>query len=141
MTDEAVACILDPGSQIVAISSDKARELALPYNPETQIRMQSANGTFDFTRGVAENVPVELRGGITIFLQMHVVDNAAYDILLGRPFEVLTMCKAENGPDGSHEITITCPNTSKKVTIPTYARGRVPRALTEPRSVFPASMN
>ena len=89
--------------------------------------------------GIAENVPVELRGGIVIYLQMHVVENAAYDVLLGRPFDVLTSCKVENGADGSHEITITCPNTAKQLVIPTYARGKVPTFAAEPQTGFQTS--
>ena len=45
--------------------------------------MVSANGTTEETLGLARDVPVELDGGITIYLQMYVVRNTNYNLLLG----------------------------------------------------------
>ena len=134
-----VECILDPGSQIVAINASKCFELGIPYDHNSRIPMQSANGTVTETKGLARDVPVELRGGIVLYLQMHVVESAAYDILLGRPFDVLTACVAKNDSAGRQEIVVTCPNTKRSLTIPTYARGEAPSVKPEAPAGFQAS--
>ena len=56
-------------------------------------------------------------------LQVHVMENPAYDILLGRPFEVLTRASSQNDQGGGCTLTITDPNTFKKSTMVTWARG------------------
>ena len=140
VNDQAmVECILDPGSQIVAISATKCYELGIPYDHTATIPMQSANGAVDRTLGLARNVLFELRGGIVLQLQMHVVDTSSYDILLGRPFDVLVSCIAKNDPSGRQEIVVTCPNTGRSLTLPTYARGEAPRTSREPPAGFQTS--
>jgi hypothetical protein len=84
--------------------------------------MQSANGSISPSLGLARNVPF-LIGDITLYLQVHVVRNPAYDILLGRPFGVLTQSVIHNFSDENQTITICDPNTGKVVTVPTLPRG------------------
>jgi hypothetical protein len=84
-----VESIVDPGSSIIAMSEDICHELGLTYNPSIHLPMQSANGGIDETLGLARNVPCEL-GSITLFMQVHIICDPAYDILLGCPFNVLT---------------------------------------------------
>ena len=55
------------------------------YDPAIKLNMQSANGTRDWSLGLARNVPFTI-GTITLYLQVHIIDSPAYDILLGRPF-------------------------------------------------------
>ncbi len=121
-----VECVLDGGSQIVAISAEKAYELGISYDPTAKVPMQSANGAVNETKGLARNVSLQLKGGIVVYLQMHVVENASYDILLGRPFEVLVGSRANSENDSRQEIVVTCPNTGETLTIPMYARGEAP---------------
>jgi CBS domain-containing protein len=121
-TDVEVESVLDGGSQIVAIDTMVARAVRLTWDPDTTIHMQSANGQLQKTRGLARNVPFVL-GGLTVYLQLHVVDNAPFQILLGRPFDVLTESMVQNFPDGDQVLTITCPNTGTRCAIPTYRRG------------------
>ncbi|RPD58699.1 hypothetical protein L227DRAFT_504864, partial [Lentinus tigrinus ALCF2SS1-6] len=127
-----VECILDPGSQIVAINADMCYRLSIAYDERNTIPMTAANGTENRTKGLAENVPLLFAGGITVWLQMHVVENAAYDILLGRLFDVLTSCVVRNIGGGRQEVVLTCPNTHKTLTLPTYARGESPRVNQPP---------
>jgi hypothetical protein len=56
-------------------------------------------------------------------LQVHVLHAPAYDILLGRPFDVITQSVVRNFPDENQTVTILDPNTSKKATVPTIQRG------------------
>ena len=44
--------------------------------------MQLANREVDKTLGLARNVPILVRD-ITLYIQFHIVQNPAYDVLLG----------------------------------------------------------
>ncbi|OSX66159.1 hypothetical protein POSPLADRAFT_1133345 [Postia placenta MAD-698-R-SB12] len=119
---EQIECIVDPGSQIVAMSEEVCLGLNLLFDPTIQLNMQSANGEVDRSLGLIRNVPFRI-GEIVLYLQAHVIRNAAYDILLGRPFDVLTQSVVKNFADENQTITILCPNTGETVTIPTILSG------------------
>ncbi|KAG5349610.1 hypothetical protein C0989_002763 [Termitomyces sp. Mn162] len=65
---EEVECITNSGSQIISMSAKIASNLGLSYNPNIVLNMQSAN----------------------VYLQIHVLQSPAYNILLRHPFDVLT---------------------------------------------------
>ncbi|EED82441.1 predicted protein [Postia placenta Mad-698-R] len=119
---EQIECIVDPGSQIVAMSEEVCLGLNLLFDPTIQLNMQSANGEVDRSLGLIRNVPFRI-GEIVLYLQAHVIRNAVYDILLGRPFDVLTQSVVKNFADENQTITILCPNTGETVTIPTTLSG------------------
>lgn len=119
---EIVECILDPGCQIIAMSEPICHALGLAYDPTVRIPMQSANKQIDHTLGIVRNVSVQA-GDIVVYVQAHVVRNAAYDFLLGRPFDVLTHSVVTNFGNEEQTITIECPNSGNIATIPTYPRG------------------
>jgi hypothetical protein len=56
-------------------------------------------------------------------LQIHVIWSPAYDILLGRPFDVLTESMVKNFANEDQTITIVDPNSRRTATIPTIPRG------------------
>ena len=118
--------ILDGGSSIVAISEACCHNLQLPIDPVVELTMQSANGTVERAIGMARDVPCTLLGGITVLLQMYVLRNAPYNILLGRPFEALLHATIENIDSDTQFITVNCPNTGTVRKIPTHPRGRTP---------------
>lgn len=117
-----VECVIDPGSQIVSMSEATCHALGLHYDPSIILNMQSANGTVDSSLGLARNVPFRI-GDIVIYLQVHVIREAAYDILLGRPFDVLTASVIRNYHNEDQTITLHCPNSGATATVPTFARG------------------
>ncbi len=119
---EKVEAILDPGCQVVAMSEEILLALAIPYDPTICLSMISANGNVDETLGIACNVPF-LVGNITLYLQVHVLQAPAYDILLGCPFDVLTKLVIRNYSDENETITICDPNTGCTATVPTVQRG------------------
>ena len=96
--------------------------LALHYDPTIRLHMMFANGGVDQSLGLAWNVPFVV-GDITIYLQVHILCNPAYNILLGRPFNVLTQSIVRNFADENQTITIIDPNTGRKATILTIPRG------------------
>ena len=86
---DKIEALLDPGCQIVVMSEEVCNALALHYNPTIHLNMMSANGSIDQSLGLACNV-LFLIGNIMLYLQVHILRNPAYNILLGRPFDVLT---------------------------------------------------
>ncbi|KAJ6567928.1 hypothetical protein DFH09DRAFT_918330, partial [Mycena vulgaris] len=119
---EIVESIIDGGSQIIAMSEAVCHDLGLSYDPRIVLRMQSANGSVTPSLGLARNVPFRI-GDITIYLQVHIVRNPAYDVLLGHPFHVLTQSIVRTFANEDQTITICDPNTGKIATVPTVPRG------------------
>ena len=119
-----VECILDGGSMIVTMSEVVARQADLNWNPDIVIQVESANQSVDTSLGLAENVPFRI-GGIIVYLQVHIIRNAAYDVLLGRPFDCITQLVVQNSRDGQQLITLTDPNDEARcLTVPTQERKR-----------------
>ena len=108
------------------MSRETAIECKVTWNPDITINMQSANGQISRTCGLAKNVPFSF-GEVTVYLQVHIVDNSPYKILLGRPFDVLTESRVVNSAEGTQMIVITDPNTKHRVTLPTYPKGHLPK--------------
>ena len=133
-----VEAILDPGSQIIAMAEDICFDLGLAYDPTIVLNMQSANGEVDQSLGLARNVPLQI-GNMTLYIQVHIIRSPAYDILLGRPFDILTESVVRNFANEDQTITIFDPNSGRRATVPTLARGRPRRPLQRPN--FLASMN
>ena len=100
--------------------------------------MQSANGEVDPSLGLARNVPMRI-GDITLYVQVHIIRSPAYDILLGRPFDVLTERVVRSFTNEDQTITIFDPNTGRRATVPTSPRGRPQRVVQRPS--FQASLN
>jgi hypothetical protein len=119
---EQVEAILDPGCQIVTMSEEVCIALGVAYDPNVCLNMVSANGGVDQSLGLAKNVPFQI-GDITLYLQVHVLHQPTYDILLGRPFDVLTESVVCNYSNENQTITILDPNSSKKATVPTVKCG------------------
>ncbi|KAI0042953.1 hypothetical protein FA95DRAFT_1463700, partial [Auriscalpium vulgare] len=113
-----IEVILDPGSQVISMSEDTCHFLGLAYDPTITLDMLSANGSVDKLLGLARNVALKL-GEITLYVQIHVIRSPTYDILLGRPFDVLTGSVVRNFPDERQTIMITNPNTQEMAIVPT----------------------
>jgi hypothetical protein len=117
-----VESLLDPGSQIVSMSKEVAMTLQVPWDPDIIVHMESANKSLEKTLGLAKNVPFVF-GPITVYLQVHVVRNAAYKVLLGRPFDTITESEVKNSKDGSQSLTLTDLNTGERCVMQTHERG------------------
>ncbi|KAF8239515.1 hypothetical protein L208DRAFT_1237183, partial [Tricholoma matsutake] len=114
-----VESAIDPGSSIIAMSKEVCHKLGLAYDPSIHIPLQSTNGGIDHSLGLAQNVPCEV-GTITIYMQIHIIQNPAYNILLGCPFDVVTESAIKNWSDESQTIMIFDPNSTQLSAIPTF---------------------
>src|SRR5713226_3889643 len=104
------------------MSEEISLALTIPYDPMVRLSMMSANREVDKTLGIACNVPF-LVGDITLYMQVHVLWAPAYNILLGRPFDVLTKLVICNYSDKNQTVTIQDPNTGCMATVPTIPHG------------------
>lgn len=128
--------ILDSGSEIVSIPKRVASSLSLSWDPDIVMGMEGCHGDVETTLGLARNVPFEM-GDTTLLLQCHVVKDAPYDVLLGRPFDIIARTVINNDcDDGTPTITITDPVTKKKTTFPTFERGKAPPGINQGRKQF-----
>lgn len=118
-----VESIVDSGSQVVSMSLPLAQTLHLAWDPDIRIYMQSASGEMTQSEGLAKNVPFKF-GDVVIHLQVHVMTFAPYNVLLGRPFDVLTESTVKNRTSGGQELTLRDPNSGRRVTVSTYDRKR-----------------
>lgn len=118
-------CILDGGAQVVVMRRDIWERLRVPISQSMAMSMEAANATMTTTRGLVENHPVQL-GPITIRLQIQVVDEAPFEVLLGRPFFDVTSCSEISRPGGHHEIHVKDPSNNKPYVFPTYPRPHDP---------------
>ncbi|KIY50701.1 hypothetical protein FISHEDRAFT_38749, partial [Fistulina hepatica ATCC 64428] len=119
---EEVKGVLDGGCQIVAMSKHCASNLGIAWNPDKCINLQSVNGIEDKTLGLARNVPFCFHS-MTVYLQCHIVDTPAYDILLGRPFYELTLEVTCSFVTGEESLTLKNPSNGKHLMFPTYCHG------------------
>ena len=121
-------CVMDSGSQIISMSKAAAVQFGLIWDHSIQVNMESASNHLEETLGLAWDVRLTV-GGLNLFLQVHILENPPYKILLGRLFDTLTSSILKTKADGSSEIVITDPNSKKVATVPTYPRGQVPESL------------
>lgn len=125
---------LDGGSQIVSMCEKIALNLDITWDPDITITMQSANKQCVNSLGLARNVPFNFGDRVVVHLQVHIIRDPAYKVLLGRPFDVLTASNIQNARDGGQTIIITDPLTSKRTLMNTHAKGGTPRmARKKPR--------
>ncbi|SJL18605.1 uncharacterized protein ARMOST_22202 [Armillaria ostoyae] len=113
---EKLESLYDTGSQIVSMSERIADRLGLIYDPDIVINMQSTNKQVEKSLGMAKNVPF-LFGDITVYLQVHIIRDPTYNVLLGRPFDVLMASTMFNNTEGGQVIKIKDPNSLRRFSV------------------------
>jgi hypothetical protein len=111
-----VECILDSGCQIVAMNSVIWEKLSNNLQVERVLKMEAANSTITKTDGHLCNIRFTF-DDIDIYLQVQVMPNAPYDILLSRSFYALTECITKDFANGDQHLTVMDPNTRQCVMI------------------------
>ena len=103
-------CLLDGGSMIVLMHKQVAVQLVLVWDPFISIEMESASNHVEQTLGVTRNVCFEI-GGLKLYLQVHILENPPYRVLLGKLFETLGSTMIQTYENGSAKVVIRDPNT------------------------------
>ena len=116
--------VLDSGSQICSISkriwSDK---LGVGLRSDKIMIMEAANKTRTQTMGLLQNLKVKV-ADMELILQVQVMDDTPYDLLLGQPFFALASCVTRVYPNGEQYLTLHDPNSKREITVPTKQRVR-----------------
>ena len=102
-------CILDGGAQVVIMCHDVWAKLNFPITANKSMRMESANSSTYQTLGMLENIPITL-GSVTVKLQIQVVDDAPFEVLLGCPFFDILSASEWSKPGGHHSLEIHDPS-------------------------------
>ncbi|EJD37127.1 hypothetical protein AURDEDRAFT_43816, partial [Auricularia subglabra TFB-10046 SS5] len=113
--------VIDGGAQIIIASKRLWTAIGKPIDHTHVMRLEAANNTNSHTLGLLANLEVEI-GGVRLFLQAHVVEDAPFDLLLGRPFFAVGSTIEETTAQGESYITIHDPNSDRAVKIPTKER-------------------
>ena len=111
-------CILDSGAQVCVMCRDIWEKLHFPINPDKAMNMESTNATRSLTMGLVKNLPMCL-GPMKVYLQMQVVNDTPFEVLLGRPFFNVTSCSNISSSGGDHEIRVRDPKTGYNYLFPT----------------------
>ena len=117
-------CVLDSGAQSILMRRDIWEKIRAPLATNKATIMQSANESRDLTMGMVENLPVTI-GEVKVYLQIHVVKTAPFEVLLGRPFFDVTNCSEVSRKGGHHKIHIRNPATGNPYAFPTEPRPNI----------------
>jgi hypothetical protein len=69
---EEVEGIIDPGSQIIAMSEAVCHDISLAYNPSIKLNIQLANCKVDQSLSLSHNILCKINT-ITLYLQIHII--------------------------------------------------------------------
>src|SRR5712671_4554529 len=84
--------------------------------------MEGATGLSHWTVGCAENLSMQV-AGVPFKVHAHVVQDAPFQLLLGRPFLRVLLCRIEELRDGKVEVSIRDPTNSEgRIYLPSRAR-------------------
>ncbi|KAH7092697.1 hypothetical protein BKA62DRAFT_776104 [Auriculariales sp. MPI-PUGE-AT-0066] len=126
--------LLDSGSQVCVMSERLWAALGSPAVLTHQLTLVSANGSRAQTIGLCEHLEMVV-GGVPLYMQFHIVQEAPFDLLLGRPFFSLTRAVEENKMDGASYLTLHDPNSPTKICMATKERvpeGELPLVRSRP---------
>jgi hypothetical protein len=116
-----VECILDSGCQIVAMNSVIWGKLGNNLHVEHTLKMEAANSTITKMHSRLHNIHFTF-DDIDIYVQVQVMPNTPYNILLGRLFYALTKCITKDFANSDQHLTVMDPNTWQCIMIPTKER-------------------
>ncbi|KDQ09756.1 hypothetical protein BOTBODRAFT_116731 [Botryobasidium botryosum FD-172 SS1] len=130
-----VECVLDQGVMIVVMRKDIWERSGLPLRHDMVLTMENANNSTNRTMGFLPRVRVSF-GGMELLLRVQVVDNAPFEILLGRPFFSLTSCETKDFRTGEQHVMLTSPDTGESLRFATREKGRRRRESVEEEADF-----
>jgi len=110
--------IVDDGSQIIAVRRNIWEKSGESLRADYKMVMESANTTSNDTMGLIPDFKINI-GGYDFYIQAQVVEKAPYEILLGRPFFVMTRVLIQHFEDEGSHMTMTDPNTKAIISVPT----------------------
>jgi len=142
-----VSALLDTGSEVNLIPKRIFDTLDYPIDTDIRWRISGYDQkTQDHLRGsgafgVLHDCPIEI-GGITVRLHLFVVQDAAPDLLLGRPFERATRATYINEDDGSMVVILKSQDGRREVSfVAVKGQHERNREFVREESIFRTSAN
>ena len=93
-----------------------------PLKPTKTYNMVAADHSRSSTLGTLENVLLKF-GDVELYIQVQVVEDAPFDILLGQPFFAVAGAQTSHSTSGEQLITLKDPNSGSVVTLATKGKG------------------
>ena len=119
--DTTCECVVDNGSELIVIRKDKWQKTGSDYIPSRNILMETANNSASWTLGITKNLKMTIQG-LSVYVQAQIIEDAPYEVLLGRSFFSAFASITKDYTNGDQDITITCPTTGVKALLNTRAR-------------------
>ncbi|KAL5514796.1 hypothetical protein ACEPAG_2112 [Sanghuangporus baumii] len=116
-----VKALLDSGSTFVAMPKDVWKDLGSPTIMSQAITVETANRQISQSAGLIPQVRLTI-GSFSIVLQVQVVEQAPFQLLLGQPFFVHTRAQVVDETDDNQTLYVTNPDTNETMSIPTVRR-------------------
>ena len=121
-----VECTLDSGVQLIAmrraIWTDLSQYPQFPLKPTKTYNMVAADHSRSSTLGTLENVLLKF-GDVELYIQVQVVEDAPFNILLGQPFFAVAGAQTSHSTSGEQLITLKDPNSGSVLTLATKGKG------------------
>ena len=114
-------CLLDGGAEVVVMDAEIWEQLQLPLSSRGSMVLESSNSTKSSSVGVVKDMKATI-GDISFYLQVQVVENAPFEVLLGRPFFDVMNCTEVSRAGGHHHITYRRPGTTEEYVLATQPR-------------------
>lgn len=113
--------LLDQGASFIAVSREMWMKLGSPSLQQSSIIIETANGTRSQSLGLIPRLRIAI-DGFSILVKAQIVEDAPFDVLLGRPFFI--HCQAESKDDGTNfqSLQLRHPVTGEVVLVPTMER-------------------
>ena len=117
-----VECVLDQGAVVCLMREDLWEKLRVPLSPDKNMTLETADTAKSSTLGLIPNAKFTI-ANVDIILQVQVVRQAPFQVLLGRPFFAVTECATKDFVSGDQHITLTDPtNRSRQCKVATGIR-------------------
>lgn len=108
-----VEAVLDTGSALIAMRRDVWERTQTPLRPDWKLAVTSANSDQSFSLGLGSQMPITV-GGITTLHNVHVVERAPFELLLGVPFFAATRATLGFTARGEQTLTMVDPETEER---------------------------
>ena len=103
-----VECVLDQGAVVCLMREDLWEKLRVPLSPDKNMTLETADTAKSSTLGLIPNAKFTI-ANIDVILQVQVVRQAPFQVLLGRPFFAVTECETKDFVSGDQYVTLTDP--------------------------------
>jgi hypothetical protein len=113
--------IIDSGCQIIIMRLDIWEKLGLPLLPDHIMVLELANGKSNAMKGMLPRVTFRV-GEIRLPCPVQVIEEAPFEVLLGRPFTALAEANIQEFRNGEIHVKLKDPNTGLVQQFPTKGR-------------------